>query len=102
ALMARRAAAVPRGVSHATPVFAESAHGAQVTDVDGNQLLDLVGGIGVMNVGHSDASVVDALTRQAGRLTHTCFSVAPYERYISLTERQATPQTGALAQKETQ
>jgi 4-aminobutyrate aminotransferase/(S)-3-amino-2-methylpropionate transaminase len=89
ALMKRRAAAVPRGVSHSVPVFAAAAEGAQVTDVDGNVFLDFAGGIGVMNVGHSSPQVVAALREQAERFTHVCFSVVPYESYISLAERLA-------------
>src|SRR5262245_22487081 len=87
ALMQRRRAAVARGISHATPIFAASAAAARITDVDGNVFLDFAGGIGVMNVGHSDPGVVEAVTRQVERFTHTCFSVAPYEGYVSLAER---------------
>src|SRR5499426_3185573 len=83
ALMARRTAAVPRGISHAVPVFAESADGARLTDVDGNVFLDFAGGIGVMNIGHSDPQVIDAVKRQAERFMHTGFSVVPYEGYVS-------------------
>ena len=50
-LMARRKAAVPRGIAHATPVFAAAADSARVTDVDGNVFLDFTGSIGMMNVG---------------------------------------------------
>jgi 4-aminobutyrate aminotransferase/(S)-3-amino-2-methylpropionate transaminase len=99
ALVARRTAAVPRGVAHSTTVFAESADGARVTDVDGNVFLDFAGGIGVMNVGHSQTSVVDAVKRQAERFTHTAFSVAPYEGYIALAERLARITPGTFAKK---
>jgi 4-aminobutyrate aminotransferase / (S)-3-amino-2-methylpropionate transaminase / 5-aminovalerate transaminase len=99
ALMARRHAAVPRGISHAVPVFAESADGARLTDVDGNVFLDFAGGIGVMNVGHADPQVVSALKEQAERFTHTCFSVAPYESYVALAERLAAITPGAFAKK---
>ena len=98
-LMARRDAAVPRGVSHATPVFAAAADGARVTDVDDNVFLDFAGGIGVMNVGHSDPHVVEALTQQAARFTHTCFSVAPYESYVALAERLAALTPGSFPKK---
>ena len=99
ALMARRRDAVPRGVAHSVPVFAESAGGARLTDVDGNVFLDFAAGIGVMNVGHSDDGVVGAVTRQAGRFTHTCFSVAPYESYVALAERLAAITPGTFAKK---
>ena len=98
-LMARRHAAVPRGISHATPVFAASADGARVTDVDDNVFLDFAGGIGVMNVGHADPHVVEALTQQATRFTHTCFSVAPYESYVALAERLAALTPGSFPKK---
>jgi 4-aminobutyrate aminotransferase / (S)-3-amino-2-methylpropionate transaminase / 5-aminovalerate transaminase len=99
ALMVRRAAAVPRGVAHATPVFAASAAGARVVDVDGNVLLDFTGGIGVMNVGHSDEHVLEAVKAQLDRFTHTCFSVAPYESYVALAERLAALTPGTFAKK---
>ncbi len=99
ALMMRRHAAIPRGIAHATPVFAASAEGAHLTDVDGNVFLDFAGGIGVMNVGHSDPGVVDAVKRQADRFMHTCFSVTPYEGYVSLAERLAAITPGSFAKK---
>lgn len=99
ALMTRRRAAVPRGVSHATSVFAAAADGARVTDVDGNVFLDFAGGIGVMNVGHTDPHVVEALQAQAARFTHTAFSVAPYESYVALAERLAALTPGSFPKK---
>ena len=46
-LAARRAEAVPRGVSQLTPVFVRRSEGAVIEDVDGNCFLDFAGGIGV-------------------------------------------------------
>lgn len=86
ALAARRDAAIPRGISHSTPVYAANARGALVTDVDGNVFIDFAGGIGTLNVGHANPDVVQAAGEQLGRLTHTCFSVAPYEGYVALAE----------------
>jgi 4-aminobutyrate aminotransferase/(S)-3-amino-2-methylpropionate transaminase len=99
ALMRRREAAVPRGVAHSTPVFVASAAGVRVTDVDGNVYLDFAGGIGVMNVGHSAPSVVAALREQASRFSHVCFSVLPYESYVSLAERLARLSPGSFPKK---
>src|SRR5690348_13525099 len=99
ALMRRRHAALPRALSHATPIFAASAAGAHVTDVDGNVYLDLAGGIGVTNVGHSQPAVVEAVKKQVDQFTHTCFSVAPYESYIALAERLAAITPGKFAKK---
>jgi 4-aminobutyrate aminotransferase / (S)-3-amino-2-methylpropionate transaminase / 5-aminovalerate transaminase len=99
ALMARRVAAVPRGVAHSVPVFAASADGARVIDVDGNVFLDFAGGIGVMNVGHSAPPVVAALRAQVERFTHVGFSVLPYESYVSLAERLTRLSPGAFPKK---
>jgi 4-aminobutyrate aminotransferase/(S)-3-amino-2-methylpropionate transaminase len=86
-LQARRDAAVARGPFHATPVFVSEAHGALITDVDGNRLLDFAGGIGCLNVGHTNDAVVKAAAEQLRRLTHGCFHVTPYEGYVRLAER---------------
>jgi 4-aminobutyrate aminotransferase / (S)-3-amino-2-methylpropionate transaminase / 5-aminovalerate transaminase len=87
ALMERRHRAVSSGVGIATPMFASEAKGALLTDVDGNTFIDFGGGIGVMNVGHTDSRVVEAVKEQAEMLTHTCFYVTEYEGYIELAER---------------
>lgn len=85
--MQRREAAVARGVSHATSIFAARAEGVTIEDVDGNRFLDFAGGIGVVNVGHRAPSVVDAIRKQLDAFVHTCFSVAPYGRYVELAEK---------------
>jgi 4-aminobutyrate aminotransferase/(S)-3-amino-2-methylpropionate transaminase len=98
-LMRRREAAVPRGVSHATPIFAARAEGAVLEDVDGNRFLDFAGGIGVLNVGHRAPRVVAALREQIDAFLHTCFSVAPYEKYIALAEKLNSLTPGTFAKK---
>jgi 4-aminobutyrate aminotransferase / (S)-3-amino-2-methylpropionate transaminase / 5-aminovalerate transaminase len=85
--MQRRQAAVARGVSHATSIFAARAEGVTIEDVDGNRFLDFAGGIGVVNVGHRAPSVVDAVRKQLYAFVHTCFSVAPYGKYVELAEK---------------
>ena len=87
ALMERRHRAVSSGVGIATPMFAKEAKGALLTDVDGNTFIDFGGGIGVMNVGHTDSRVVEAVKQQAERFTHTCFYITEYEGYLQLAER---------------
>jgi 4-aminobutyrate aminotransferase/(S)-3-amino-2-methylpropionate transaminase len=86
-LLARREAAVPRGPYNATPIFIEEGHGAILTDVDGNRLLDFAGGLGCLNVGHANEAVVKAASAQLERSTHSCFHVTPYESYVRLAER---------------
>lgn len=98
-LMARRTAAVPRGVFHSTPVFAARAEGALVEDVDGNRFIDLSGGIGCVNVGHRAEPVLRRVRAQLDRFLHTCFSVAPYESYILVAERLNTLAPGNFQKK---
>jgi 4-aminobutyrate aminotransferase/(S)-3-amino-2-methylpropionate transaminase len=80
-----------RYVSAAVPIYLpaviERAQGAVLTDADGHTFIDLVGGVGCLNVGHSHPRVVAAITEQAARFTHTDFGVAPYEVYVRLAER---------------
>jgi 4-aminobutyrate aminotransferase/(S)-3-amino-2-methylpropionate transaminase len=87
ALMEQRNLNVPKGIFHSTTVFIDRAEGALVYDVDGNVLIDFAGGIGTLNVGHTNPAVVEAAVAQLHRFTHTCFSVAPYEGYVRLAEK---------------
>ena len=87
ALLARRAAAVPRGVPAVTAIAVAHAEGAVLTDVDGNRLIDFGGGIGVVNTGHRHPGVVDAVRTQLDRFAHVCFPVSTYEPYVELAER---------------
>lgn len=86
-LMADRQKHVARGPFHTTPLFAASAKGATITDVDGNQLLDFASGIGVVNVGHAPKEVVDAITQQAAAFLHTSYNVVAYESYARVAEQ---------------
>ena len=98
-LMARREASVPRGPFHVTPIFAAKAHGARLTDVDGNRYLDFAGGIGCLNVGHSNDAVVQAAAEQLRSFTHTSFNVVPYEGYVALAERLNALTPGSFRKK---
>jgi 4-aminobutyrate aminotransferase/(S)-3-amino-2-methylpropionate transaminase len=86
-LLARRAAAVPRGVPAVTSIAVAHAEGAVVTDLDGNRLIDFGGGIGVVNTGHRHPGVVDAVRAQLDRFAHVCFPVSTYGPYVELAER---------------
>jgi 4-aminobutyrate aminotransferase/(S)-3-amino-2-methylpropionate transaminase len=68
------------------PVYIERAHGAVLVDVDGNQLIDLGSGIGVVTIGHTNKQVVDAVMEQVQKLTHSLFTVTPYLPYLQVCE----------------
>lgn len=53
------------------PVALVAGSGAQVTDADGKQYLDLLGGIAVNALGHGDEALVAAVARQLSTLGHT-------------------------------
>lgn len=86
-LMARRAAALPRGVGQAHGVFAERAENAEIWDVEGKRWIDFCAGIAVVNTGHCHPRVMAAARAQLEKFTHTCFQVVAYEDYVELAER---------------
>jgi 4-aminobutyrate aminotransferase-like enzyme len=70
ALRAREDAHVAPGLQAyavTSGVVIDHARGSAITDVDGNVLLDFIGGIGVCSHGHSHPTVVSALRSQAER-----------------------------------
>ena len=52
------------------PTAWEVGKGATLKDVDGNIYVDFMAGISVLNVGHSNPYVVEAVKRQLDKLTH--------------------------------
>jgi len=98
-LQKRREAVVPVGVASAIPVYVESAHGAIVVDVDGNHFIDLGSGIGVMTIGHTNPAVIEAATAQLNRVTHSMFTITPYESYVRVAELLAEHTPGDFAKK---
>jgi 4-aminobutyrate aminotransferase/(S)-3-amino-2-methylpropionate transaminase len=86
-LTARLTAAVPRGISIATPFFAARAENAELWDVEGRRYIDFAGGIAVQNLGHRHPRVMAAVREQLEAFTHTAFQVTPYEVYVRLAER---------------
>ncbi|MDQ7827660.1 MAG: 4-aminobutyrate--2-oxoglutarate transaminase [Armatimonadota bacterium] len=95
ALLRRARAVVPPALDLLTPVFVVRAEGARLWDADGHVYLDLSGGVGCLNVGHSHPKVVAAITEQARRFIHTDFTVAPYEAYVAVAERLVALAPGA-------
>jgi 4-aminobutyrate aminotransferase/(S)-3-amino-2-methylpropionate transaminase len=86
ALHARRTKAVSAGLTVGFPVYIERAEGAILVDVDGNRFLDLGSGIAVTGIGHAVPELVDAVSNQVAKFTHTCFMVTPYESYVEVCE----------------
>jgi len=98
-LMARRNAAVARGVGHTHQIFAARADNAEVWDVEGKRYIDFAGGIAVLNTGHRHPDVIAAVRAQLELYTHTCFQVLAYEPYVALAEKLNALAPGDFAKK---
>jgi 4-aminobutyrate aminotransferase/(S)-3-amino-2-methylpropionate transaminase len=89
ALQQRRERSVSRGAGTLANIYMDRGAGAILVDVDGNSLIDLGCGIGVTTIGHAHPDVAAAAAAQAGKLTHTLFTVTPYENYVRVAEKLA-------------
>ena len=86
AAMQRRKEAVAGGLGTAMPVIVHRAQDAIIEDIDGNRIIDLGAGIGVVNVGNSAPRVVKAVQEAVANFTHTNFTTVPYMGYIEVCE----------------
>ncbi|SIR62869.1 diaminobutyrate-2-oxoglutarate transaminase [Haladaptatus litoreus] len=77
------------------PIAFEEAKGATIRDVDGNTYLDFFAGIGVLNVGHANPYVMEAMHKQADKLVHTVDF--PTEARLDLIEKLDAIAPGNLA-----
>ena len=93
--IARRKEAVSGGLGTAIPVIIQRAHDAILEDIDGNRIIDLGSGIGVVNVGNAAPLVVERVIAAVQAFTHTNFTTAPYMGYIEVCEtlNKLTPGT---------
>lgn len=86
-LLARRQAALPRGVGQSHALFASHARNAEIWDVEGRRHIDFAGGIAVLNTGHTHPEITAAVQAQVEKFSHTCFQVVAYASYIELAEK---------------
>jgi 4-aminobutyrate aminotransferase / (S)-3-amino-2-methylpropionate transaminase / 5-aminovalerate transaminase len=87
AILERKERVVAGPLTITLPIVVREAHGATITDVDGNTFIDFTGGVGCLNVGHTHPTVVAAAQEQLQRFLHTDFTIVPYEVYVTLAER---------------
>ena len=86
AAIKRRNEAVSAGLGTAIPIVVKRAQDAIIEDLDGNRIIDLGAGIGVVNVGNAAPRVVRAVQEAVAAFTHTNFTTAPYMGYIEVCE----------------
>jgi len=89
-LYEKRKGLVPNALGVFNPSTASKAKGSIIWDVEGRELIDFAGGIGVMNSGHNPEPVVKAIQKQAENLIHTCFNVSMTEEYLDLADKLVT------------
>ncbi len=83
----RRSAAIPRGIGHATSIYAARALNSEIWSEDGKRYIDFAAGIAVTNTGHQHPRILKAVEEQMKAFSHVCFQVTPYESYVRLAER---------------
>ncbi|WP_296403024.1 4-aminobutyrate--2-oxoglutarate transaminase [Psychrobacter sp.] len=96
-LLERRKAVLPAGLGVAFPIFAEKAKNSEIWDTDGNRYIDFVGGISVLNTGHSHPKITQRVHEQLDKFTHTAAQMINYECYVELAEKlcEKAPISGA-------
>ncbi|KPQ20780.1 MULTISPECIES: 2-aminoadipate transaminase [unclassified Halomonas] len=72
------------GVIH--PICIARGRNAEVWDEAGQRYIDFIGGIGVLNLGHSHPAVVEAIKAQVETLMHSAFNALPHRGYLAVAE----------------
>lgn len=78
------------GQTSSTPLMLEivKAEGCKIYDADGNDYLDLIGGISVCNVGHKNKKVIGAINKQINDYMHVMVNgelvLSPQTNYAKL------------------
>lgn len=86
-LQDRKQQAIARGQGNVYPVYVSHARNAEIWDVEGNRYIDMGTGIAVCNTGHAHPDVVNAITEQVQKFSHTCVMVNPYPQAVELAEK---------------
>lgn len=69
------------------PITLTHGNNARVWDTNNKSYIDFVGGIGVLNFGHCQPKIVEAITKQAQSLTHYAYNAAGHLPYQTLMPR---------------
>ncbi|ULH14078.1 aminotransferase class III-fold pyridoxal phosphate-dependent enzyme (plasmid) [Deinococcus sp. KNUC1210] len=86
AMQQRRRDHVTAALGQTVPLTVQSALGSLIHDVDGNTVIDLMGGIGVLAVGHNHPAVVQAITEQAQQAVNPGMLVVNHDNYAQVAE----------------
>ncbi len=86
AIVERDRAIISPSFGRAYPLVIESGQGCIITDVDGNEFIDMNAGLAVVSVGHGHPKVIEAIKEQADRFLHYSYTDFYYENYVDLGE----------------
>ena len=86
AIVDRDAAVIPPSFGRAYPLVVESAEGNIVTDVDGNEFIDMNAGLAVCSVGHGHPKLKKAIKDQVDKFIHYSYTDFFYDDYVKLGE----------------
>lgn len=98
-LQQRKQAVIANGQGNLYPVYVSHAKNAELWDVEGNRYLDFGTGIAVCNTGHAHPKLVQAVSEQMARFSHSCVMVNPYESAVSLAEKLTELAPGSSRKK---
>ncbi|NUM89713.1 MAG: aspartate aminotransferase family protein [Bdellovibrionales bacterium] len=80
-----------QGFALMAEVAIDHGRGSVVTDVDGNEYIDLIGGIGVNGLGHSHPRWVSAMQAQMEKLSVGSFTTEPRARLVKKVAEHTPP-----------
>lgn len=67
--------------------YASKAENATIWDENNKEYIDFASGIAVLNVGHRNPRVIQAVKKQLELFTHTAYQITPYENYLQLAHK---------------
>ena len=85
-LQERKDRAFAQGQRNLNSIFIDKSKNAELWDIDGNRYIDFSAGIAVVNTGHNNTHINNAIKDQVDKFSHTCFMVNPYESGVRLAE----------------
>jgi 4-aminobutyrate aminotransferase len=85
-IVERDHALISPSFGRAYPLVIKSGLGSIITDVDGNEFIDMNAGLAVCSIGHKHPKVIAAIKEQVDRFLHYSYTDFYYESYVDLGE----------------
>lgn len=82
-----RKSEIPTAIGTMYPLSIARGEGAMIEDLDGNRLLDWIGGVGVLNLGYSNPEVIEAVKEQVDKYFHCHINIISHQGYLKLAQK---------------